>query len=162
MIIEATINRIHSYTTCKNNNDIIHRRYVHVAHKILHNKRVTHKSVQDNKWYAKITQNVRQSSVLGTPKNPNVTQHEPQWAPMWSQVAPIASPEDHLMVSNGQLMTIWIPGSHKIEALEKSRFWGESHLDESIDNYHVIFMSQRCGGTFCFSCFPGILGLPIY
>ena len=30
------------------------------------------------------------------------------------------------MVSNGHLMTIWITGSHEIEEVEKSRFWGES------------------------------------
>ena len=81
---------------------------------------------------------------------------------MLPQMAPMASPESHLMVSNGHLMTILIPGSHKITKIEKSRFWGESHFDESIDNYHVILTSQRCGAAFVVQPIPGILGLPIY
>ena len=79
----------------KNNNDIIHRKWMHVTHKIPHNKRVTHKSIQDSKGYAKIAPNVSQSSVLGTPKIPlrvqmwpNMSPNELQCDPKWHRWPP--------------------------------------------------------------------------
>ena len=71
---------------------------MHVTHKVPHNKRVTHKSIQDSKGYAKIAPNVSQSSVLGTPKiplrvqmcsnmSPNELQCDPKWHPWPPQKA---------------------------------------------------------------------------
>ena len=56
---------------------------------------------------------------------------------MSSNVTPNDSQGGNLMVSNGHLMTIWIPDCHKIAKLEKSRFWRESLFGRKYNNYHV-------------------------
>ena len=82
--------------------------------------------------------------------------------PMSSNVIPNDSQGGNLMVSNGHLMTIWIPDCHKIAKLEKSRFWGESLFGRKYGNYHVILMSQRWAHTILFHQVPATPGLPIY
>ncbi len=73
---------------------------MHVTHKVQHNKRVTHKSIQDSKGYAKIAPNVSQSSVLGTPKiapmSSNVTPSGTDGLPKRSPDGVKWPPHDHL------------------------------------------------------------------
>ena len=66
---------------------------------------------------------------------------------MSSNVTPNDSQGGNLMVSNGHLMTIWIPDCHKIAKLEKSRFWGSSFLDESIVITTLFYVAEVGAGN---------------
>ena len=128
---------------------------MHVTHKIPDNKRVTHKSIQDSKGYAKIAPNVSQSSVLGTPKialrdkmwanmSPNELQCDPKWhrwhpqkATCWCQMATS-------LPSGSQIAT-------KLKNLKNQDFAGSPFLDESII-ITTLFQCRRGGwGQACFS-----------